>query len=87
MKKNTGNSPAPLVVSEWGRSMNDDSGEWKGGFATCLAGFMVERKLGWMVWVLAGSYYTRQGERDKDESYGIFGFSISFPFWDGIDWA
>lgn len=71
VKKTGGNSPAPLVVSEWGRSMDDASGEWKGGYATCLAGFIVERSLGWMVWVLAGSYYTRQGERDKDESYGM----------------
>jgi hypothetical protein len=31
---------------------------------------MVSRQLGWMVWVLAGSYYIRSGTQDYDETYG-----------------
>lgn len=65
-----GGNRAPLVVSEWGYAENDASGGYNSSYATCLSKFMVERELGWMLWVLAGSYFIRSGTQDYDESYG-----------------
>ncbi|RDL39787.1 Glycoside hydrolase [Venustampulla echinocandica] len=69
--KKTGNGPAPLVITEWGHSQRNDSDSYKSSYSTCLAEFMVERQLGWMVWVLAGSYYIRSGVQGYDEPYGL----------------
>ncbi|KAE8441684.1 hypothetical protein EG329_004557 [Mollisiaceae sp. DMI_Dod_QoI] len=68
--KNDGNR-APLVVTEWGHDESDASGAYKSPYTSCLTQFMVQRELGWMVWVLAGSYYIRTGTQDSDESYGL----------------
>ncbi|KAG9229058.1 glycoside hydrolase superfamily [Amylocarpus encephaloides] len=65
-----GNAPAPLVISEWGGSMANPN-VWNGPYVRCLAEFMIERGLGWAVWVVAGSYYVREGTQDYDESYGL----------------
>jgi len=62
---------APLVITEWGHDETDASGAYKSAYSTCLVNFMEERKLGWMLWVLAGSYYIRQGVQDADETYGL----------------
>jgi Cellulase (glycosyl hydrolase family 5) len=65
-----GGNKAPLVISEWGHEQSDASGAYNSAYATCLRGFMEERKVGYMMWVLAGSYYIREGNQDTDESYG-----------------
>lgn len=70
--KQTGNGPAPLVISEWGHSQRNDSNSYKSSYTKCLTEFMVERQLGWIVWVLGGSYYTKSGEQGYDEPYGKF---------------
>jgi len=69
-KEGTGVNRAPLVVSEWGHDETDASGAYNSSYSTCLTNFMVERELGWMLWVLAGSYYIRSGIQDYDETYG-----------------
>jgi hypothetical protein len=69
-KTRDGVNRAPLVVTEWGHDESDASGAYESDYSTCLTGFMVERQLGWMLWVLAGSYYIRSGVQDYDESYG-----------------
>ncbi|TAQ88844.1 hypothetical protein B7494_g2839 [Chlorociboria aeruginascens] len=66
-----GNGPAPLVISEWGGSTGDSDSAYGGSYVECLSNLMVEREWGWMVWVLAGSYYIREGEQDYDETYGL----------------
>lgn len=69
-KSGVGANRAPLVISEWGHSEEDASGAYNSAYSTCLTSFMEERQLGWMLWVLAGSYYIREGVQDYDESYG-----------------
>jgi hypothetical protein len=69
-KTGPGANRAPLVISEWGHDETDASGAYESAYATCLSSFMVNRQLGWMLWVLAGSYYIRDGTQDSDETYG-----------------
>lgn len=61
---------APLVISEWGHDQTDASGAYNSAYATCLREFMLDRGFGWMLWVLGGSYYIREGIQNYDESYG-----------------
>ncbi|GKT64389.1 cellulase family protein [Colletotrichum tofieldiae] len=67
----TGTNRAPLVMSEWGHDQTDESGMYKNKFRRCLMDFMVEKQISWMVWVLGGSYYTREGVQDKDEPWAL----------------
>lgn len=69
-KTGAGSNQAPLVISEWGHDETDASGAYNSAYSTCLISFMENRQLGWMLWVLAGSYYIRQGVQDSDETYG-----------------
>lgn len=69
-KSGAGANRAPLVISEWGHDETDASGAYNSAYSTCLSQFMVEQQFGWMLWVLAGSYYIRSGVQDSDESYG-----------------
>ena len=75
-KTGTGANRAPLVITEWGHDETDASGAYNSSYSTCLTQFMVDRQFGWMLWVLAGSYYIRSGVQDSDESYGEY-FSIT----------
>jgi hypothetical protein len=69
-KSGHGANRVPLVVSEWGHDQSDASGAYKSAYSTCLVSVMEQRQLGWMLWVLAGSYYIRSGTQDSDETYG-----------------
>lgn len=69
-KTGSGSNRAPLVISEWGHDQSDRSGAYNSAYATCLRGFMAERQFGWMLWVLGGSYYIREGIQNSDETYG-----------------
>jgi hypothetical protein len=69
-KSGPGANRAPLVISEWGHDESDASNAYQSSYSTCLTGFMESRQLGWMLWVLAGSYYIREGIQDYDETYG-----------------
>lgn len=65
-----GSNRAPLVMTEWGHDQTDDSAMFKNKFRRCLMDFMVDKQISWMVWVMGGSYYTREGVQDKDEPWG-----------------
>ncbi|KXH27479.1 endo-beta-1 [Colletotrichum salicis] len=67
---NATSNRAPLVMTEWGHDQTDESGAFKDKFRRCLMDFMVDRQISWMVWVMGGSYYTREGVQDKDEPWG-----------------
>jgi len=69
-KTGAGTNQAPLVISEWGHDESDASAAYQSNYSVCLTEFMEERQLGWMLWVLAGSYYIRSGTLDYDEPYG-----------------
>jgi Cellulase (glycosyl hydrolase family 5) len=60
----------PVIMTEWGFLM--DSTTWEGVYAECLRSYLPEQQAGWMLWVLAGSYYIRSGEQDYDETWGAF---------------
>ncbi|KAL8420680.1 hypothetical protein RB594_003463 [Gaeumannomyces avenae] len=60
----------PVLLTEFGWAQQDEK-EWGSAYATCLRGFIGDTGAGWTVWVLAGSYYTRQGNQDNDEAWGL----------------
>ncbi|KAK7430760.1 hypothetical protein QQZ08_002804 [Neonectria magnoliae] len=59
----------PVLMTEWGFNMEDNN--WQSVYTTCLADFLPKESAGWMIWVLVGSYYTRQGTQDFDEAWGM----------------
>ncbi|KUI66141.1 Endoglucanase [Cytospora mali] len=59
----------PVVMTEWGFSM--DNSTWLEPYTQCLEEYLPAQKAGWMIWVLAGSYYIRSGSQDVDESWGL----------------
>jgi hypothetical protein len=59
----------PVLLSEFGFTQADKS--YSGVYATCLKKLMPQWKTGWTVWVIAGSYYTRGGTQDYEESWGL----------------
>ena len=59
----------PVVVSEWGYPQSADQ-LGLGSYADCLSKILPETA-GWMIWVLAGSYYIREGTQEFDEGYGL----------------
>lgn len=67
MKEGHPNS-MPVVMTEFGFAQ--DSTTHQKPYAQCLKSFFDERRAGWMYWVLAGSYYIRQGKQDSDEKWG-----------------
>lgn len=62
-------SEFPLVMSEWG--FNQTSNQYTEPYATCLREILPEQRVGWMTWVLGGSYYIRNGIQDYDEAWGL----------------
>ncbi|KAK8038261.1 hypothetical protein PG994_015028 [Apiospora phragmitis] len=58
-----------MSPAEFGFNM--DATEWQRTYAICLAEYMVTLKSGWFIWVLAGSYYTRDGTQDYEETWGL----------------
>ncbi|GAB1217442.1 hypothetical protein ATERTT37_006681 [Aspergillus terreus] len=57
----------PVVLTEFG--FLQDSTTWKNVYASCLRTWIPEQHVGWMTWVIAGSYYIRQGNQDMDETW------------------
>lgn len=68
-KSNVTTNVFPLVMSEWGFAQSPD--QYNAPFAACLGEFLPEMRVGWMIWVLVGRYYTRQGEQAFDETWGL----------------
>ncbi|KAJ4363110.1 hypothetical protein N0V83_010230 [Neocucurbitaria cava] len=59
----------PVVLTEFGFSNADKS--YSGVYATCIRKLMPQWKTGWMVWAVGGSYYTRGGTQDYEETWGL----------------
>ncbi|KAL8769871.1 MAG: hypothetical protein Q9209_004309 [Squamulea sp. 1 TL-2023] len=64
----------PLVMSEWGFAQTSD--QYMAPFASCLREFLPAQKVGWMTWVLVGSYYIRAGVQDYDETWGLLDHTL-----------
>lgn len=64
------NQGFPLFLSEFGideRGGNADGNRYFG----CLTGWAAENDVDWSLWVLAGSYYLREGKVGLVEYYGL----------------
>ena len=59
----------PVLMTEFG--FKQDATTYQGVYATCLASFLPSIKAGWMIWVVAGSYYIRNGGQDFDETWAL----------------
>ncbi|CAG8977272.1 hypothetical protein HYALB_00010892 [Hymenoscyphus albidus] len=60
----------PVLLTEWGHDQTTEA--YKGVYATCLATWLPQMKAGWMMWAIAGSYYIREGEQDRDETWALY---------------
>jgi hypothetical protein len=58
----------PVVMTEFGFLQDEKTASTV--YATCLKDFLIAQHAGWHYWVLAGSYYLRQGKQDSDEQWG-----------------
>jgi hypothetical protein len=60
----------PLLMTEFG--FTQDETTWKTDkYATCITDYLPQQKVGWFIWVIAGSYYIREGDQGYDESWGL----------------
>ncbi|KAI3395660.1 hypothetical protein diail_1026 [Diaporthe ilicicola] len=59
----------PVLLTEWGFAQ--DGATYLEPYTQCLAEYLPAQKAGWMIWVLAGSYYIRSGGQDYDETWGL----------------
>lgn len=60
----------PVIMTEWGHAQT--TAAYETVYQTCLASYLTSIKGGWMVWVLAGGYYIREGTQDYDETWGEY---------------
>jgi len=62
----------PVMMTEFGFA--NDATTWKNDtYAQCVQAFLRDQvpEQGWMIWVISGSYYVRQGNQDSDETWGL----------------
>lgn len=62
----------PVMMTEFG--FTNDATTWKNDtYAECAQAFLKGQVSGqgWMIWVISGSYYVRQGKQDYDETWGL----------------
>ncbi|PYH48059.1 cellulase family protein [Aspergillus saccharolyticus JOP 1030-1] len=65
----------PVVLTEFGYAQ--DSTTYTEVYASCLRTWIPSVHAGWMVWVLSGSYYIREGIQDYDETWGLLNHNWS----------
>ncbi|KAK0613523.1 glycoside hydrolase superfamily [Immersiella caudata] len=59
----------PLVMTEFGFLQVNET--YKDIYGTCLSNYLPAQRVGWMMWVVAGSYYVRELTHDYDETWGL----------------
>jgi hypothetical protein len=59
----------PLVMTEFGFLQANET--YKNVYIMCLGKYLPSQRVGWTVWVLAGSYYIRELTHDYDETWGL----------------
>ncbi|KAI7777852.1 beta-galactanase [Diaporthe eres] len=59
----------PVLLTEWGFAQ--DGSTYLKPYTQCLAEYLPAQKAGWMIWVVAGSYYIRSGTQDYEETWGL----------------
>jgi hypothetical protein len=66
----------PVIMTEFGHGQ--DTADYATVYSTCLRSYLGGLNGGWMMWVLAGSYYIREGTQDYDETWGLFSGFLCF---------
>ena len=69
----------PVVMTEFG--YEQDNTTYTEVYPSCLREWLPSVHAGWMIWVLSGSYYIRQGIQDYDETWGRFSLSVGEISW------
>ena len=59
----------PVWLTEFGQAQ--DATLYNSTLMNCLRQFTEEHSVGWAIWSLAGSYYTRQGTQDLDDTWAL----------------
>ena len=59
----------PVLLTEWGFAQDGET--YLKPYTQCLAEYLPAQKAGWMIWVVAGSYYIRSGTQDYEETWGL----------------
>lgn len=71
----------PLFLSEFGVGMeggpHDGLNDKDDHYLTCLVGYMTDNDADWALWAMQGSYYVRDGQVDKEETWGALDYSWS----------
>ncbi|CAO1625376.1 unnamed protein product [Sympodiomycopsis kandeliae] len=65
----------PVILSEFGHSQ--DASLFNDTLTNCLQDWTIKNKIGWSQWSLAGSYMTRQGTQDFDDTWALFSHDYS----------
>jgi hypothetical protein len=74
----------PLLMTEFGLAQDPDT--WKNDvYATCIIQFLPKQKVGWFIWVIAGSYYVREGIQEYDETWGLL--DVKWENWRSPDFV
>ncbi|KAH8593598.1 putative endoglucanase E1 [Bisporella sp. PMI_857] len=59
----------PVLLTEFGHAQT--AAAYASVYSICLKDYLGQINGGWMVWVLAGSYYIREGVVNSDETWGL----------------
>ncbi|KIY64332.1 glycoside hydrolase family 5 protein [Cylindrobasidium torrendii FP15055 ss-10] len=66
---------APLIITEFGVGLeggpNDGLSDEDKSYLDCLVGWMKGNDMDWALWALQGTYYVREEETEKEESWGL----------------
>jgi endoglucanase len=65
---------APLIMSEFGVGLsggpNDGLSDDDKSYWDCIKDYMTGNDVDWALWALQGTYYIREGESEKEETWG-----------------
>ncbi|CAF1431576.1 unnamed protein product, partial [Didymodactylos carnosus] len=59
---------APIWLTEFGTNVDNFVGD---NYINCVSQYVQNKKISWAYWVLAGSYYIRDGTSEFRESFGL----------------
>lgn len=65
----------PVILSEFGHAQDDSI--YNDTLIPCLRDWTTKNKIGWAQWSLAGSYMTRQGTQDFDDTWAFMNHNWS----------
>ncbi|KXJ90236.1 glycoside hydrolase superfamily [Microdochium bolleyi] len=75
LTNSTASQQYPMVLTEFGFDQSASQVpallRQPTGYASCLLSYLRDSKASWMLWAVGGSYYTREGQADADEPWGL----------------